>query len=129
VSRPQSLQGLPILTEVIDLLPSVQSVSAEVGVVPAQAPSGAAADTPVDEPAAISEEAVVQRVLADMQRHSDLVLEQRLREALMPALARLSDALVLDLRQEFAKALPELVAHAVSLELARRRGEGPASRH
>ena len=70
----------------------------------------------------ISEEQLTQRVLADLQRQIDLMLEQRIREAMAPALARLTDALVRDARAELASTLRDVVARAVAQELSRHRG-------
>ena len=50
------------------------------------------------------------------------MLELRLRDALTPALARLTDALVRDMRAELASALRDVVARAVAQELLRHRG-------
>ena len=69
-----------------------------------------------------AEEQLVQRVLGDVQRQVDLMLEQRLREALAPALARLTDALLRETRRELASTLQDLVARAVAQELSRHRG-------
>jgi len=125
--------GVPTLTEVIDVPVLVQAIDEA----PPQAPGGDA--VVVDEPpfappeaaaAAVDSSAtlpevdeaqIVQHVLADLQRHADLMLEYRLREALAPVLARLADQLVDELRQELAGTLRDVVARAVSQELARRR--------
>jgi hypothetical protein len=50
------------------------------------------------------------------------MLEYRLREAIGPALARASDALIREVRSDLASAMRELVARAVAQELARHRG-------
>jgi len=70
----------------------------------------------------LQEEQVVQRVLADLQRQVDLMLETRMRETLTPALTRATDALVRDVRHELASTLRDVIAHAVAQELARHRG-------
>jgi hypothetical protein len=69
----------------------------------------------------LSEEELIQRILSELQRQVDLMLEYRLREALAPALARATDALVRDTRNELAQAMRDLVARAVSQELSRHR--------
>ena len=82
--------------------------------VPASAPaakSGAA--TP-------SEIQLTQRVLADLQRQVELMLEVRLREALAPILARATDALVRDARKELTAAMRDIVARSIARELGRR---------
>ena len=110
---------VPTLTEVVKL-PDAPAVSA-----PAAAPAASAAPGFVERRAnwpPIQEEQVVQRVLADLQRQIDLMLETRMRETLTPALTRATDALVRDLRHELASTLRDVVAHAVAQELARHRG-------
>ena len=86
---------------------------------PRAAPPAAAA-APVAP--ALSEEAVVQRVLTDVQRQLDLVFEYKLRELLTPALARIADSLIRDTRNELATTLREVVTRAVAQELHRNRG-------
>jgi hypothetical protein len=71
---------------------------------------------------AVGEEQLVERVLADLQRQIELMLEARLREALAPVLSRTADTLVRDARKELTAALREAVAHAVAGELGRRKG-------
>jgi hypothetical protein len=72
----------------------------------------------------IQEDQIVQRVLSDLQRQIDLMLETRMRETLTPALNRATDALVRDLRHELASTLRDVIAQAVAQELARhRKGE------
>jgi hypothetical protein len=68
-----------------------------------------------------SEDDLVQRVLLDVQRQIDLMLETRLRETLAPALARLTDALIRETRNELASTLRDVVVRAVSQELSRHR--------
>jgi hypothetical protein len=123
---------LPTLTEVIDLS-GVQSsetwpderrsldrraqerrVVAAAGP-PQQAPSTSPAASP------LVEEQIAQRVLGELQRQIDLLLEYRLREALAPLLARAADNLVRETRAELASTLHDVVARAVELELARHR--------
>ena len=61
------------------------------------------------------------RVLADVLRQVELMLEHRVREALMPSLQQAADGLVLQARTELATALNDVVARAVEQELARLR--------
>lgn len=70
----------------------------------------------------IQEDQIVQRVLGDLERQVDLMLETRLRETLSPVLARATDQLARDLRNELASTLRDVVARAVAQELARHRG-------
>lgn len=116
---------LPTLTEVVhvdvpaDAPPDTQATADEPAAPAApdwsqtvRLPGGA---SPLDEAQ------LTQSVLEDVQRQIDLMLEYRLREAIAPALARASDALIRDLRAELAEALREIVARAVAQELARHR--------
>ncbi len=124
-SGPHNLQGLPTLTEVIELPAAPERIdSAEESAQQFAPPAAPQALIQVDADGlpGPSEEQLVQRVLTDLQRHTDLMLEYRLREALTPALARLADTLVRDLRQELATTLRDVVERAVSQELARQRG-------
>ena len=79
--------------------------------------------TPVQ--AMVSEEQLTQRVLTDLQKHIEQLLEQRLRETVEPALVRLADAMVNDTRDQLATVLRDMVAHAVSQELARHKSLAP----
>lgn len=86
----------------------------------AAAPAPATAAVPAVQ--AIDEVRLQQRVLADIQKQVDLMLEVRLREALAPALGRATDALVRDARKELTSTLRDIVAKAVARELAGRDG-------
>ena len=70
---------------------------------------------------AAADELIAQRVLVGLQRQLDLMLEYRLREALMPLLSRATDAIVREAKTELASTLREAVARAVAEELARHR--------
>lgn len=83
---------------------------------PAASPVTAARPAP---PPAIDETALTQRVLADLDKQLDLMFEHRLRETLAPVLARMTDALVREMRNQLALSLREMVARAVALELDR----------
>ncbi len=134
-ARPQPPLRVPTLTEVVEMpWPSVanevqqpeaamladsmsaDSVSAEPVVPVIAAP-------PVPAVSALpSEDQIVQRVLHDLQRQIDLMLDYRLREALMPVLTRATDALVLEARSELASTLRDIVARSVAQEMSRHRG-------
>lgn len=111
--------SIPTLTEVVSwpavAPPSpVSSPAPEplpVPVLVAPMPAPAQAVQPVDEAG------LHQRVLADIQKQVDLMLEIRLREALAPALARATDALVRDARKELTSTLRDIVAKAVAREV------------
>lgn len=84
----------------------------------------AAADRALDrasEWTAEAEARIVDAVIASLQQRTDLMFEFRLREALSPLLTRVADTLVTDAREELARTLRDVVARAVSQELARRR--------
>jgi len=70
----------------------------------------------------IDEAQLIDRVLSDLQRQVELMLEYRLREVLTPALVRATDALIRDARVELASTLRDVVARAVAQELSRHRG-------
>jgi hypothetical protein len=69
----------------------------------------------------INDDQIIQRVMLELQRQIDLMLEVRLREALLPVLARATDAIVLESRNELASTLRAVVSTAVTQELARHR--------
>ena len=62
------------------------------------------------------------RVLADVQRQVDALLEHRLREALAPLLAQVADTLAVQARELLASSLRDLVSQAVTHEIDRQRG-------
>jgi hypothetical protein len=62
---------------------------------------------------------LTQRVLADLDKQLDLMFEHRLRETLSPVLARMTDTLVREMRNQVAASLREMVTRAVALELDR----------
>jgi len=72
----------------------------------------------------VDEALITQRVLADLQRQIDGMLEYRLRETLAPILARATEALVRELRQELSKTMKDVVARSVAQEVARQRSRG-----
>lgn len=130
---PRNLHGLPTLTEVIEVgspeaatalamppaeVPLESATPLEAGESPMHAP----AEAPALAELANDEERLVGNVLADLQRHADLMLEYRLREAIDPVLARLADGLVRELREDLAATLRDVITRAVSQELARQRG-------
>ena len=128
--------SIPTLTEVVSWPAVVPPVTAPAAVAPVEAaPVPMPMPMPMPEPAptpiphgpvpapvvqAINEVQLQQRVLADIQKQVDLMLDVRLREALAPALARATDALVRDARKELASTLRDIVAKAVEREIASR---------
>ena len=113
---------VPVLTEVVELplretapSPLFDAAREASSSMPAAVPAAPARIADIDEAQ------LAQRILADVQRQVDLMLEYRLREALLPALARATDALVKDARHELASTLKDVVQRAVSLEMAKHR--------
>jgi len=109
---PAQMADLPVL-EVVVFDPVVTPAPPI-----AQAPLPLA-DAPVPPPVPEINEA--QRVLGDVQKQIDSMLDFRLREALAPILARHSDALVRDLREELSRTMRDVVARSVAQEVAKLR--------
>lgn len=129
---PQPPRQVPTLTEVVDVgkpQPAAGAVTPEVAVVVPGPAAPAAAVPPAGaslSPAGVTlppfnEDLLVQRVLFDVQRQVDLMLEHRLRETLAPALARLTESLVREVHNDLASTLRDVVAKAVAQEIARLR--------
>lgn len=135
---------VPVLTEVIDaedLVPSAEPSAlvadtaprAPVTTTTQAAPSLYSQSMPLrDMPAlrasvvapvlnVMDEAQLAQRVLSEVQRQIDSMLEYRLREAMTPILARVSDALVRELRQELSRTMSDVVTRSVAQEVARQR--------
>lgn len=112
---------VPTLTEVVVWPdPVAPTAPADPGDAPVSVDAGgeasaAAASMP------LNEEQLTQRVLIDLQRQMDLMLDYRLREVLTPLLARAADGIVREARSELASTLRDVVARAVAQELARHR--------
>lgn len=114
---PLHRRGLPTLTEVIELAPVGDAGAA----IPVRAGAALRADAAVP-PAMTAETAqLMEHVLARLGRDADRMIEQHLREALAPVLARVADDLARDVRARLLLTLREVVAHAASEELALRR--------
>ena len=112
---------VPILTDVVDWTATPEAAPAA----PAD-PSAQPASEPVG-PAAVgggmpSQDELAERVLGELQRQVDLMLDYRLRESLTPVISRVADALVREARAELASTLRDLVTRAVAQELSRHRG-------
>jgi hypothetical protein len=126
--RPVPPGRVPTLTEVVRIPEPASAGTAT----PAAAADPAFARTepaplqglpvPAQAPAGLDEDALVQRVLADLQRQIDLMLEVKLREVLTPALTRATDALMREARTELASTLRDIVSRAVAQEMSRHRG-------
>jgi hypothetical protein len=113
-------QGVPTLTEVVDWHDSA-APAAPVDETAIAGPGLMA--TPAEPPLARlpTEAELTEQVLAQVQRQVDLMIEYRMREALAPLLARATDNLVRDARNELASTLRDVVARAVAQELTRHR--------
>ena len=117
----------PAPTAAIAEGPSVVAATGPAPQAAAPAPQAAAQPAelpPVPPPAFLlagSQEQIAHRVLTDLQRQIDSMLEYRLRETLTPALARMSDQLIRETRIELADTLRDVIARAVAQELARTR--------
>jgi hypothetical protein len=69
----------------------------------------------------VTEAQLAQRVLGVVQKQIDGMIDFRLKEALAPILARHSEALVRDLREELSRTMADVVARAVAQEMAKLR--------
>jgi len=139
-ANSQPPQSVPVLTEVVVMpkkaKPDVvhddyppfapdpayaETAPAPLGEWPGSPPAVARppADTGFVAPPLIDEAMLTQRVLADLDKQLDLMFEHRLRETLSPVLARMTDTLVREMRNQVAASLREMVARAVALELDR----------
>lgn len=128
--------SIPTLTEVVPwpnvALPASppaplqsQPQSTAISPAPELAPGAAAAPARVPvavapEPPTVGEAEFVQRVMLDMQRQIEQLLEVRLREALAPAVVRATDTLAREARKELTGALRDIATQAVRRELERR---------
>lgn len=122
-TRPAPPGRVPTLTEVVRIpetgaaaaTPAPTTAFARAEPAPLQTPTRQPAGSP-------DEEELTERVLADLQRQIDLMLEVKLREVLTPALTRATDALMREARNELASTLRDVVSRIVAQELARHRG-------
>lgn len=132
--RPISPDRVPTLTEVVQLPSShaatqVPSLDPATGTpaFPGRPGSFVERRAPQAErranwpPPPPGEDQLAERVLQDIQRQLDLMLETRMRETLAPALTRATDTLVREMRHELASTLRDVVNRAVAQELARHR--------
>ncbi len=108
--RPPPPARVPTLTEVVSV-----TTSPAAGAAPAQP-----ALPPVLNDA-LDEARIVAQVLSDLQPRIDLMFEYRVRETLAPVLAKLTETMVNEVRDELARTLRDVVSRAVAQELSRRR--------
>ena len=122
MSSPLPPDRVPTLTEVVSWpgasAAPVASAEVEPGANEAGADESAATAT---DAAPFNEEQLTQRILTDLQRQMDLMLDYRLREILTPLLTRAADSIVREARSELASTLRDVVARAVAQELTRHR--------
>jgi hypothetical protein len=97
---------IPMLTEVVDA-----SSNQDSGVWSSPPPVLSSVDA----------EQLTQQVLTDLHRQVDRMFEFRVRESVAPAVERLVDNLILELRDELTATLLDVVRKAVAQELARQR--------
>lgn len=121
--RPTPPLRVPTLTEVVSLPEAPAPAVSPTAFAPTEPAPLAPPAAPIASAAAeLDEEELVQRVLADVQRQIDLMLEVKLREALAPALTRATDALLREARTGLASTLRDVVSRAVAQEITRHRG-------
>jgi hypothetical protein len=109
---------VPPMVSLADV-PVLESVVFEPSAPMAPAPSAERAESVVLPE--ITEAQLAQRVLTDVQKQIDGMLDFRLREALAPIMARHSDALVRDLREELKRTMHDVVTRSVAQEMAKLR--------
>lgn len=133
---PLNLANVPVLSERV-LAPEVQTtevpmaevlteeVVASEAIAAAPPPQPSVPVPPSPSPAVqaveVSEDQIVQRVMADVQRRVDSMLEFRLREAMAPILARHAEAIIQDLRNELSLTMRDVVTRSVAQEVAKLR--------
>lgn len=118
IRPPVPLDALPVLGEVVSAPPEQQLLALSQQAQPQPSPTN---PVPQDVPPAVSEAQLAHRVLSDVQRQIDSMLEFRLKEAMAPLLARHTEAIARDLRDELNRTLRDVVARSVAQELAKLR--------
>jgi hypothetical protein len=116
-SEPPPPQRVPTLTEVVRDAPTAASAPPDV---PLRQDSDLAS-APLLATALIQEARIAEQVLVRLQPQIDVLFEHRMRDALAPALNRLTTALADDARKQLSAVLREIVARAVAEEVARHR--------
>lgn len=111
---PVPLEALPVLGEVVSQQAAQQAL-------PLSQPPLQAQQPPPSAPSAMTEAQIAHRVLSDVQRQIDGMLEYRLKEAMAPLLARHTEAIARDLRDELNRTLKDVIARSVAQELAKLR--------
>lgn len=123
--------AVPTLTEVVDMATFVGELPMAMPMLSLPAPSVPAlglvgsGQTPQEATAetvyfsAEDQRSLTQNVLRTIQKEVDTVLDQRLKDALVPILARCAESMMQALREDLASTLHEVVAGAVAVELNR----------
>lgn len=111
---PVPLDALPVLAEIVAPLPTEPLPSSTQQLTPT-------ALAPQEAPSNVTEAQLAHRVLSDVQKQIDGMLEFRLKEAMAPLLARHTEAIARDLRDELNRTLKDVVARSVAQELAKLR--------
>ncbi|RZI85491.1 MAG: hypothetical protein EOP38_04720, partial [Rubrivivax sp.] len=123
---------VPTLTEVIEFTSDGEvGTQATVALLP-EPPVPVAIPEPQPEPVLeaaaepvaipeVTEAQLSQRVLTDVQRQIDSMLEFRLRESMQPLLAQFTETLMQDLRDELSRTMRDVVTRAVAQEMAKLR--------
>jgi hypothetical protein len=70
-------------------------------------------------PQPLSETALVERILSGLQQQVGTMFEQRVREVVTPALAKVGETLLTDLHLQLSVSLRDMVVRAVANEMAR----------
>lgn len=147
---PPGVDGLPTLTEVVEIGRTDEDRGVEAaGSQPPEpllasgvaGPDGPAETVPSERPMSLpateampgesglqpqagapllDEQALITRVLVELNPRIDMLFQSRLREALAPALVRAADVLIRDAREEMSASLRQLVQDAVARALQRR---------
>ncbi len=118
-AQPKPSQ-VPTLTEVVGMS-SIDPARLPVLDQALQVPSPAPRTVAGPELGPISEAQLAHRVLVDVQKQIDSMLDFRLREAIAPLLTRHSEALVRDLREELTRTMRDVVTRSVAQEVAKLR--------
>lgn len=111
-------ERVPVLSAVVTELPE------RVPAPPADEPPAAvppSATLPQTAQPELNEAQLAQRVMGVVQKQVDGMLDFRLREAMAPVLARHSEALLQDLREELRRTMCDVVNRAVAQEMAKLR--------
>ncbi|CAH0355017.1 hypothetical protein [Aquabacterium sp. CECT 9606] len=122
---PQVVES-PLLTPDIDFapapLPVPQVVVSSSSMVPLASIPHVVPYTPAEaiDPE-VSDAQLSQRILTDVQRQIDSMLEFRLRESMQPLLAQFTETLMQDLRDELSRTMRDVVTRAVAQEVAKLR--------